>query len=183
MSDRSVVIDMFDLRLLIREVASLSKSPDPVVVAHEVLRQIGDEDRDEALWQALRVMTRHVIAESRFTRRPGDQTTEVKPSIHSRQGISPSRKVAQIRDHWKSYIQQYLQERINISPYEWKFLGDCTANDLYYAADFRDNLAVANAVKAQWYRDRAKMVEHAGVDCVSKLPEKLLKEFSEWTDE
>lgn len=161
----------FDLRSLIRVTAEGSTSPDPAVITRDVMQKIDDEDRDVALYQALRMSVQLVMAASRHSINPGHHRRAVNPWVGGGQGPI-SHKVAQIRDHWK----KVLRDPINLGPHEWKFLKDCTSGDLKYAADVRDKKAVENALRAQQYRDLEKVVIYHKAATVGELPEDVLRE-------
>lgn len=142
----------FDLRALIRDVSATCTSPDPAVVAKEVERRIDPADAMTALSQALPVVVYHSGSAARSV--PDQACRETHGRIvggGATPTARPSSKVAGIRDAWS----RRLRERVSVGPEQWKFLGDCTAADLDYAAELRDQLARANAARASEYRDLA----------------------------
>ena len=123
----------FDLRALIREVCDGSTITDPATLAKEVGRRIDRSDERAALDQALPTILQHHISRSRgFMNSPGGQIRcdTHRPAAAGAPISEPvrSRKVAAIRETW----QRMLNDRINIGPdlSDWKFLGDCNAEDL-----------------------------------------------------
>lgn len=153
----------FDLRALIRDVCDSSTMADPVTLAKEVARRIGRNHQREALEQALPVVVQHVVSR----RQPIAVPEQRAPSAASR-----SRKVASIRETWR----RMLRDRIAVGPAvsDWKFLGDCTAADLAYAAAIREEHARRNAARAHQLRDLADLLTEHGVSTVSELPEPVL---------
>lgn len=163
----------FDLRLLVREVCETVDSADPRQLVKEVSGRIAHEDRDTALEQALHVVLLQAVARDRHHISPGAQGQSGAPAP-SAAGGSPSRKVASIRDAWR----QMLRDRISVGPdpSEWKFLADCTAVDLDYAASIREEHARRTAARAAQYRQLAELVTQHGVSTVGQLPSSVLGE-------
>ena len=124
---------MLNLRALVREVSASSLIPDPSQLADEVYRRLPESDRDAALQQSLRQFVRQVMSEERM-----------QTHIGSPAGPGTSAKVQGIRDHW----QKALRNSLNVGEGVWKFLGDCTAADLMFAADQRREQASRNRAKA-----------------------------------
>jgi hypothetical protein len=135
---------------------------DPAALAKEVGRRIGRNQQAAALQQALPVVVQHVVSRSRGAYVPEQRTTPP----------SRSRKVASIRETWR----RMLRDRIAVGPdvADWKFLGDCTADDLAYAAAIREDHARRNAARAQQLRDLAERLAEHGVSTVADLPEPVL---------
>jgi hypothetical protein len=160
----------FNLRALIRDVCDNSTIADPQMLAKEVNRRIKRGERDAALEQALPVLVQHTISLSRSRTSPGHSGTDTQTSGAG--GFNPSRKVARIRETWK----RMLRDRINIGPElgDWKFLADCTAIDLSYAAAIREDHAKRNVTRAAQYRNLAELLTKHGVRTVAELPETVL---------
>lgn len=161
----------FDLRALVRDVCDTSTSADPVVVMTEVRRRIAQADQGAALEQALLTFVRHMISQRRVLTLGGHQGFETQR--FDAPGGHPSWKVTGIRNAWRATL---LRQRLSVgeAPTAWKFFGDCTGNDLTYAADVRDQLAVSNALQAQRLRDLAKLLAEHGVTTVKELPDDVL---------
>ncbi len=148
----------FNLRALVREVARTSLVADPGLVAADVLARIADEDRAAALDQALRDVVREVFRDERNWTRVGP------PQV----GVSA--KVQGIRDHW----QRALRDRINVAEGEWKFLGECTQDDLAFAAEQRREQASRLRAKAAQYDVLRNLLDEHGVKQVRDLPADVL---------
>lgn len=157
--------DKFDLRSLVREVCDNSTMADPSTLAKEVGRRIGRNHQREALEQMLPMFVQHVVSRSRGGFVPEQRSAE--PS-----NISRSRKVAAIRETWR----RMLRDRIAVGPSvsDWKFLADCDADDLAYAASIREDHARRNAARAEQLRELADLLAEHGVETVSELPEPVL---------
>lgn len=150
----------FDLRKLVREVCENSEVADPAQLAKEVNQRIKRQERDAALEAALPLFVRVELGQMRMS------THRVRP------GPQSSRKVAGIRETWR----RMLRDRINVGPdvSDWKFLADCTATDLDYAASIREENARRNAARAEQYRQLAELLEEHGVATVGELPDETL---------
>jgi hypothetical protein len=157
--------DGFDLRALIREVCDNSTMADPATLAKEVSRRIGRNQQREALDQALPLVVQHVVSRQRAGFVPERRTSDIATP-------SRSRKVAAIRETWR----RMLRDRIAIGPAasDWKFLGDCNADDLGYAAAIREDHARRNAARAEQLRNLAELLAEHGVATVAELPEPTL---------
>lgn len=174
--------DHFNLRTLIREVCDTSSATAPELLVKEVLRRIDRRDAQVALEQALPYIVHSVVSSHRFTApppgrphtAPADQTAFDALADDVSGGATPikqprSTKVASIRDT----IGRALRERISVGHdrSEWKFLGDCTADDLEYAARLRHDLARANAARARQLHELADALRESGVETVRELPD------------
>jgi hypothetical protein len=153
----------FDLRALVREVCDHSTVADPLMLAKEVNRRIKQADRDAALESALPLVVQNELGRLRMRHHAPIPGTP-----------QPSRKVAGIREMWR----RTLRDRINVGPdvSDWKFLADCTAEDLDYAAALREEHARRNAARAAQYRRLAELLNGHGVSTVGELPESALKD-------
>lgn len=163
----------FDLRALIREVADTSAATDPATLAKEVGWRIGRNYQGEALEQALPTVVQHVISRSRGNLSvPGGHVIADTHVMRAAGAPNRSRKVAGIREAWR----RMLRYRVNIGPdaSDWKFLADCTAVDLDYAARLREDHARRNAERAAQLRHLAELLAEHGVATVGELPEPVL---------
>lgn len=169
----------FNLRALIRDVCDKSSDAEPDLLVKEVLRRIERRDTRAALEQALPTVVQSVISSYRFTTdrpqtAPADHFGSDAHTGAASGGAHPikasrSSKVAGIRDT----IGRALRERISVGHDRsaWKFLGDCTADDLEYAAQLRDDLAKSNAHRAKQLRELADALREADVETVRDLPD------------
>lgn len=144
----------FNLRKLVREVTGSTTLTDPGDIAREVGRRIDEDSVRAALDEALRVFVRQIISEDR----PHGFTTPAP-----RPGRSA--KVAGIRDGWQRKLRaRYATE------HEWKFLADCTHEDLIFIATDLDRKAAQNQAKARSFRGLAALLTDHGVERVRDLP-------------
>lgn len=161
--------EAFNLRELIRATMADSVVADPGVLADLVFLKIAKKDRDEALAQSLRTFVRQVFSEGRLTTYidPSGRVADVQP-VRVQPGRSA--KVAGIREHW----QRALRDPINVGAGLWKLLGDCTATDLFFVADFRREQASRNTAKAAQYDALRALLDDHSVDRVRDLPTSIL---------
>jgi hypothetical protein len=162
----------FNLRQHVRELLTSSAIADPRQLAAEAFADIPAESYGPALRQCLPDVIREEIRHSRnFTPAPvmGEQPRVIGGGSKAR----PSPKVASIRAMW----QVRLHERIHIGPEpsDWKLLGDCTFDQLMFAAGERRELAARNEAKAVEYAELAEAVRAAGVERVRDLPAGMLR--------
>lgn len=161
---------MFHLRGLIHNVAAVSTSAAPDVVAKEVLAEISEAELKSALAQAMPIVVQAVLSRSRgpiFV--PGAQEAG---DTQSQSGTVAyrSRKVAAIREAWR--LQ--LKERLRVAPRTYKFFGDCDADDLDAAATLRESHARATLENATRLREIAALLATHNVTTVRDLPDSIL---------
>lgn len=146
----------FNLRATVREVLVESDEADPGVIAGLVMARIPKKDRDAALSQAMRLVVRESISQARTGRQPRSNVTPIRPS----------HKVAAIREGW----MRRLHDRVHVGGSEYKFLADCTYDDLLRVAGERQELAERNGAWAREYRAMANAVLDADVATFGDLP-------------
>jgi hypothetical protein len=160
----------FSLRAVIRQVATRSTIRDPDALADEIMRQIPSEHFLDALRAAIKPMVREVISEERphgtFTRGVGRASTQPAISTPTR----GSMKVTAIRDGW----QDHLRARYSVERGEWKFLGECTYEDLQFIAARLDRQAEMHASKARGMRSLAAALTDHDAETVRDLPPAFL---------
>ncbi len=149
----------FVLRTLVQEAAASSLVADPGELAADVFRRIPVEHRAAALQQSLRQYVRQILSEERMRTQIG------RPAVPG-----TSAKVQGIRDHW----QRALRDRLNVGEGVWKFLADCDADDLLFAAEQRREQASRNRAKAAQYDALRQLLDEHGVKCVADLPAEVL---------
>lgn len=169
----------FSLAALIREVVRTSTFADPVMLAKEVDRRIKKSDRDEALAQALPGLVRETLSLSRratsFASAPPSEEATTAPVVQIPEQRRPNRswKRQGISEYWRRVL---VDHRLSVGSdvAAWKVLGDCTSENLFYAADTRDEHARRNAEKASQYRRLAELLIEHGAATVKDLPESVL---------
>lgn len=152
----------FDLSALVREVANGSVSPHPEAIAKEVLSRIARGQEHAALEQSLIGYVRQCVSRTRAHIPVQHSSGPPKPNS--------SWKVTGIREAWR----KALRTSINVGPQSYKFLADCTADDLTYAEQNRRAHAARNVAAAEEFAGlRGLLVQH-GVATVAELPEPVL---------
>lgn len=147
----------FDLRHEVREELNGSAVADPRVVAEHVLKRIPRSDLREALAQALPTFVTNVATSSR------------RASIYQPKGT------ASTSARWDTAASTVLSERLLVGK-DWKFVGDCTRDEVLEAAAQRDAVAATNMAAAdRWRRVAAAMDAHNAVT-VADLPTDALAE-------
>lgn len=160
----SVPATDFNLRTLVRSVLEASRSADLGHLADTAFSRIDPADHAEALRQAMRGFVRQVIGEQRADL-PAGPPAHVAPSV-----AATSAKVTAIRDHW----QRALRDRLNVGEGSWKFLGDCTADDLLFAAEQRREHAARNRRRAAQLDALRQQLDDHDVATVGDLPAEVL---------
>lgn len=147
----------FNLRAVVRDVLTEADEADPGVIAGMVMARIPKKDRDAALSQAMRLFVRQAISETRTGNAPRSNVSPIRSTSH---------KVAAIREGW----MRRLHDRVHVGGSEWKFLADCTYDDLLRVAEERQELAERNGAWAREYRAMADAVLDADVATFGDLP-------------
>lgn len=152
----------FNLCALVREVCDESDQTDPTMLAKEVNQRIRRADRDAALEQALGAVLWQFVSRHRSSVGPS------QPAVGSG---GRSSKVAGIRG-----LARALRDRVSVGsdPSDWKFLGDCTAEDLAYAAGLREEHARRVMARADQYRRLAELLAEHDATTVHELPAEVL---------
>jgi hypothetical protein len=160
----------FNLRSVVRQVARNSTLRDPRQLADEVLRRIPQEELLNVLRDALLPLVREVVSADRphgvHTTGPG------RSQKHSAIGqpSAGSWKVGAIRDGW----QEHLRARYSTEGGVYKFLGECTYEDLQFIAGRLDHQAETYRSKAAGMRVLASMLTDHEVATVRDLPAERL---------
>lgn len=142
----------FDLRALVRQQVATTDEPDPAILWQRIVDAVPDEHLREAL---LQVGAGLVTAEVRQLR--NDAITE---------------QAAGRPNRWKQYGSVYrglLASRVSTGE-GWKFLADCTRDDLLYAAQSRRDHAAAVLATANFYEGLVGKLDTFGATTVGDLP-------------
>lgn len=170
-----------DLRALVRATLAQSAHANPNDLATEVFDKIPSTDYGFLLRYLLKEFVRRVIHENRS----GNQifpTDHPRPDAHPvvvggeqakpRVRSSRSAKVRAIREAW----QARLRDRYSIGR-SWKFLGDCTFDDLMAAASERRDLAKSNSAIAEELERYAQAVQQHKAAHLRDLPADVLRDL------
>lgn len=152
----------YDLRADIRRVLDATSLVDPGEVADKVAESIPAKALRAALRVTLRSYVRVVMNEQRHS---SDSAGGHTGSVAGR-----STKVRAIRDGW----QRQLDSRVHVGESKWKFLGDCTYENLQTIAAERDWHVTRNQAWARYYRDLASLLTEHDVATVRDLPAQVL---------
>lgn len=163
----------FNLRQVARDVLTSSTMADPRDLAAEVFRRIAAEDYAAALNECLPDFVREEIRHSRNLTAPAGLMAERTGGGGGTRPAPRSSKVAGIRSYWQSRLRERLH--VGPAPSDWLLLGDCSFDDLMFAATARREIAARNAAKAEEYAELAEALRTAGVARVRDLPAKTLQ--------
>lgn len=149
----------FDLRLLVREELATSPVADPHVVAEHVAKQVPDEHLRDALRACLPEFVRIIGHGSVTTPR-----------------ASGAPRSAKCDD--QAWYRGVLRRRVEVGQdgREWKFLGECTLDDVLRAAEVRREMAAANAAAADQFDRLAGKMRTFRAATVADLDAGLLGE-------
>lgn len=150
----------FNLSAAARDLLHKSKAANPHALSGTLLTKIPKTDRDGVLTFLLGHYLRNVAGEMRAAAEAPSETTA---------NSAKSWKVQGVRDGWA----RILEQRVNNGA-EWKFLGDCTADDLRAIADLRRELAAKSLAVADQFTEYAALVEKHDVKRLRDVPREAL---------
>lgn len=152
----TVVEPRFNLRRHVEDVLASGSEPDPGRVAAQVIAGLSDADLRIALAVTLPDYIRNVAGSMAVrARKPQPRTLTTPQRIAS----------------WYASI---LASRTYTGS-EWKFLRDCTADDLHGAAAERYRAATATKSEADRLTTLADLLEELGAETVAEVPEPELR--------
>lgn len=160
------------LRKLIQQIIETSDEDDLDIatISENVFKAIGRKEHATALVEAIPVVVRDVIVDSRTygpVHPPSDPVLASKTS-----GSTPSAKswkVLGIRDDWKNRLNE-----IHATGAGNKRLRDCTAIDLIFMAEELELQSSRKMAKAKGWRALAKALDKAGAKRVLELDTRTL---------
>lgn len=152
-----------DLRARVRALAV--DEPSPAVITDQVLRALTDPEFRVVATVTLHEFVRTVLSRGAL---PPAQTYETATGARV-----PSAKIAAVRD----WVARELRRSVCVDEGDstWRFLAECTADEVYAAAAIRRRKAAETAAEAERFEGIGKAVEHAGVDRVGELPRDILE--------
>lgn len=160
----------FSLSALIDEVRE-SAGPDPADIAAKVEPLIPESERHAVF---VMLLTRYIS-----TSKPRIAQVIAHPQAKPTKGAaaSPPRpaksaKVAAYREYG-----QFLRIQVAVGKNEYRWMGDCSYDDLIAAAERRRTHAAQTIAAAEQYEAIAELVRQNNVPTVSKLPLAVLREF------
>lgn len=146
-------------RSLARQALADAGSPDPAVVAELLLDSLTDAQCRVALGATLPNWMRVLASQQDRTVRHEAATPRTTPTTAQRV---------------TSWYQRTLATRIMVGD-QWKFLGDCTADDLTAAADVRLKAAAATKAEGDRLQALAEQMRASGAKTVSKVKADVLQ--------
>ena|ERR1051326_1552073 len=152
----------YDLRTAVFDVLDTSDLTDFQAIAAKVAENVPARQLRAALGECLVSYVRMTCSQRRMA----------NPVLHTaRSARSP--KVAAIRDaHAK-----WLRELISVEGGQ-KFLGECTYEDLMFAAEKRRKHAAVTVAQAQRFEEIAALLHEHQVETVAELPPSALMEVA-----
>lgn len=163
--------DGFSLKALIDD-AREAVGPDPADIAAKVEPLIPESQRHAVF---LMLLTRFIgaskprmaqVIEHPQARGAKPAPTQAKPA--------KSAKVAAYREYGR-----FLRIQVAIGKNEYRWMGDCSYEDLIAAAERRRSHAAQTIAAAEQYEKLAELVRANNVPTVSKLPLAVLREFAD----
>lgn len=156
-TQRGLVGGGFDLGALAREVIANSKSPDPGEIADALLGVIPRTHYRTVLAALLRGYVRHIITDQRPAPTKGNSTPSGPASG---------------RASWKQAIgDEWRMRRVHVGGSVWKFLADCTYDDLMANAAVKRDIAEATRREADRSEELAALVKRHNVDRLGDVPD------------
>lgn len=149
----------FSLRLRIKQLMDESTTADPKVIAATVLESITTREMGQAFAECLPEYVRIVVVSEGRRKAPSA-------------GPGKSWKV----EAAKAYAQKILRQRVDVSGIGtgWKFLAECTSDDLDSVATHRRKQADELVNTAGWYEKIAALLDEHSAETVKDLPESVL---------
>lgn len=159
--------DDFNLRRLVEDTLATSTDANPHIVAKEILDAIPRGCYRDALAETLPDFVRHAARSVRPAppeHSSGDRYDSAAP-LAAAPEVSPKARA-------------FANRRIALSMdgNEWKFLTECTADDLDAAAAMRRTMATANLAVAQKFETLAETLRSQGCETVGDLPDDVIGE-------
>lgn len=148
----------FDLRELIRDEIASSAVADPAVIAEHVAKRVPTAHVRAALALALHDMVRVAVVKQRY---------ETHRAVE-RAAVGRGSKWDDAGEMYRAILGQRIE--VGGEDREWKFLGDCTRDDLLQAVSTREEQAKGLIMASRRYKAIADLLERHAKDQVSELP-------------
>jgi len=164
-------VSRYDLRADIKAILSGTSLTDPGDVADKVAESVPVKALRAALRVTLRAYVRQIMAEERTLSAPNFGSGQAERDNQGHPAAAGfSWKGRAIRDGW----QRQLDARVHVGDSAWKFLGDCTYDDLQALSAEREKHAQKNAAWARHYRFLASLLTEHDAATVRDLPAEVL---------
>lgn len=154
--------DRLTIRALAIVAADACDDPNPRAVADALIAALPKARYEEALRESLWLYIRNLA----HTGSLNGAAIE-----HGRSHLEATRGVGRMG---AARSLAWLRQRVSVSPGVYKFLGDCTADDLGVMADVRREHAKANAEAADRYERLAHLMRDAKAKKLADLPPDVL---------
>lgn len=164
--------EMAEARDLIRREINVGENINPYDIVGRVFPLLTADARYVLARVALIDMARGELGRQR--RSVMSQPSAPPKTYETSAGTFVSAKVAAVRAASDAWRERALRVAVHCGPGYWKPLGQCSVDDLSFAAREREELAISNTKEAEKFRKLAKLVEHAGVSSVSELDDDAL---------
>lgn len=153
---------------LVRDVIRTSNSADPKIIAEQIVGLVPAGSVGEAFREILAEYVRVAVTRARV----GSAVVAPQGMREHAAGTSTSR-ASMVRTGWR----RALRDRVHVAAGTFKFLADCTADDLTFAEGELSEMAARTAAKAEFYGTLRKLLEHHDVERVEELPGDVLADF------
>ena len=167
---------MFDLKALTDKVLTRSTGVRQThELADQLLAAIPKAEYAAALRETLPMYLRSRMALNRnlpSAETVADPYLDTKPRKSSQKNSAHSSATKAIREWWLDKVE------VHVSDGGYLKIGECTFDDLMFAAQERRNRALDMANAAERFETVAKAVKDAGVATVAELPQKARTELT-----
>ena len=171
------ISDVQRLNAWIRELHT--DEPDPGVIVDKILAELTPHEAISIIPMMLRDHVRRIIGRASPIDSPAGQDGIANHDVGASGGPTSrprtSPRIAQIRDELGPELRAELARSLVVGHRQSKYLRDCTAADLRYIVNMRDQVARATAAEARHFGRILDAVEKAGVATVGKLPTATLR--------
>lgn len=151
---------------IVADVMASCPNPHPRVVADAVIVALPKSRYEEALRESLWLYVRQVSSAS-HTNPDSSHAVPAGGRPHSETSAGAGRMGAAVSLAW-------LRKSVSVSEGVYKFLGDCTADDLDVLAEVRRAHAKSNAEAADRYERLASLMREARAATLGALPVDVL---------
>lgn len=148
-----------NLRELVRAAAEVADEASPEAIAEIVMAKVDADDYADVIRQILPRYVQVCLHTNLLDNRRSAAQVKASPR----------------RDNMREVLARRLRESVHVGGGAWKFLGDCTFDDLLAAAAERKRQASENIARAKVFEARAKAVRAAGVTTFQQLPTETLQ--------
>ena len=167
----STVPDEFDLRALVRQVATETSLRGPEEITAKVVEMVPDKHLRAALLLTLPDTVRRVLFQDRQPVERYARQTEKQTAGNVNSARSSMSK--RIREGWR----RTLAGQFHIGHGQWKVLGECTYDEVMFLSAERQAHAEANAAAAAMFARLAAAMKRRKATTAGDLPEKVLVEL------